>query len=129
MGLWRQLFRQSVTEIARRLVRADEPEVTWFEVQPGQMYPAMVRLIRGSLAHNEVPDGALVPLWESAAQVTERGWNLALMPRDACVTFDDVAQRTRALETCRLWFTELLHRSVDGQRMGLRITKDERYRL
>lgn len=66
-----------------------------------------------------------------AMMVPQGAWEMALQPVSEEMSQENREARAEALEVARLWFTELLHMSVDYRPMSLRITKDEgnTYRL
>lgn len=125
-------------------------ERNWFNVDPATMYPAMIEFVQAQLAEGKQGDGIIRSQYYPAAQaLPAEAWALALMPRDEVTRKADIEARANALEIARLWFTELLHRALRWQAagmadgkfwhteppaeaavpLGLRIVKDERWRL
>lgn len=125
-------------------------ERNWFNVDPAELYPAMVEYIQAEMAKGRQGDGIIrSQYYPAAAALPEEAWKLALMPRDEVARKGDIEARRLALETARLWFTELLHRALRWQAigmneakfwhteppaasaapLGLYIAKDERWRL
>lgn len=120
-----------------------------YAVVPGEIYPATIGWItsnRDALAEALAqPDAVLITralngdtlaafVVRARQNVTEAlavpvmGWQLAVVPRSQVVD-DDVALRARALETARRFFTEMLHQSVGGGALHIRILKDEAWKL
>lgn len=127
-----------------------QPERNWFNADPGKMYPAMVEFIQAQVAEGRQGDGIIRSKYYPDAQaLSAEAWQLALIPRQEVTRKADIEARATALETARLWFTELLHRALRWQAagmtdakfwhteppaeaaapLGLRIEKDERWRL
>lgn len=100
-----------------------------FVVKPGQMYPAAVADLQDAVESKRSVEGTLLKMYlETAARLPDRAWDVALVPR-AQVRNGDVEMRRGVLELARMWFTELLHRSVDNVPMELKILKDVDWRL
>ena len=125
-------------------------ERNWFVIDPGEMYPAMVEFIQAQITEGKQGDGIIRSQYYPAAQaLPAEAWQLALIPRQEVARKADIEARATALEIARLWFTELLHRALRwqaagmadatfwyteppegaGAPLGLRIEKDERWRL
>lgn len=125
-------------------------EYNWFNVAPGEMYPAAIRFIQTQLIEGKQGDGVIRAQYYPAAEaLPAEAWELALLPRDEVGNKKHIELRAAALETARLWFTELLHRALRWQAagmkeskfwhtepptaatapLGLYIQKDERWRL
>jgi len=108
-------------------VAAKREGATRFEVRPGKIYPAALVDLRNAVESGRSVDGALLIYYNGAKRMPAEAWELALVPRGQ-VDESDVATRAVALELTRGWFTELLHRSINGP-MELHILKDENWRL
>jgi hypothetical protein len=115
--------------------------VKGFEVSPAVMYPAMVTEVKAALKEGKGPakfldtEGTPNPLrmyYDDAKQIGSEAFDLALVPYDSAtgLSADDKSKRNAALECARKWFTELLHQSIGGKPMGLRIAaEDKQYKL
>lgn len=121
----------------------------WYIVNPNQLYPEMVKFIRTQLVAGVQGDGIIRSEYYPAAQaLPEEAWEMALITRQEFTELAEIEVRMRALEICRLWFTELLHRALRWQAiganekfwhteppaeaavpLGLHIEKDEAWRL
>ena len=127
-----------------------QPERDWYKVEPGKMYPAMIEFIVEQLDNENEGDGIIRSQYYPAARsLPPNSWELALVPRQEVTKQTDLALRAQALELARIWFTELLHRSLrwqalgvkekkiwatdppptSGASLGFQITKDERWKL
>lgn len=129
----RQLFNRPPQPLraldhARPAGRADS-EYTWYEVSPDDLYLRALAAIRLALATHEIPAG-LGQYFAQAAQLPERAWELALVPRDQ-VAEADAPLRQAALELARKWFVEQLRQETGQVPIGIRILpiNKERWRL
>jgi len=99
----------------------------YFEYAPADIYPKTARKIIDVVRnHREVPNNLLLYLAEARRIVDYL--ELVNTPKNKCDE-NAIPLRARALELCRLWFTEELHASIGFAPMHLHITSDERYRL
>lgn len=112
---------------------------TWYQLEPGRVYPAILRHIEEALDREAVaPDGALAPLWSAAGRLPREAWQWARIPKHKCPA-EYAPFRAQALEIARLWFTELLHREHSGiphpregealRPLGVHLLRDEAWRL
>ena len=112
---------------------------TWYKIEPGRVYPAILRHIEEALDREAVaPDGALAPLWSAAGRLPREAWQWARIPKHRCPA-EDAPFRAQALEIARLWFTELLHREHSGtlhpregeamRPLGVHILRDDDWKL
>ena len=108
--------------------RPEDPQVTWFAVDPAVMYPAMRIHILGAIVAGRTPPEHLKVHYQDAMAVTQQGWESMEMPRDQ-VDPDLVDARVAALECARRWFTAMLHVTIGGAPMGVHILKNEDWRL
>jgi len=111
-----------------------EVEPGKFEVVLDQMYPAMLGHIQECLTNGAKGDGVIRDQYYPQAQaMPAEAWELALTPFTEAVGLPDAKQkqRNKALELARLWFTELLHRSIggDGTPLHLVLLPDRKWRL
>mgnify|MGYP001818927467 CR=1 FL=1 len=116
--------------VLQRLARR-EPGPRVFEVVPGIMYPAMVRHVVANLKKDPPNDG-LRRYYAMAKRIQGKAgyaWESALVSRERCSSDVQVRYRAEALETCRLWFTKMLHQAVNEVPMVVHILGDDRYRL
>jgi hypothetical protein len=128
-------------------------ERQYYVVNPGEVYPAVVQFLTDNMGEigrvYAQGDAALVgkalagDFWAGfivrarrtiadVLAVPDRGWELALVDRaDLPADRDDadVVARAQALEAARLFFTEALHQAIQNAPMGIRWTKDERFKL
>lgn len=106
-------------------------EYECYQVEPGEMYPAMLDHIEAVLAGEDPYENVMarsagdVRLYHSQAQrLDSQAWGLARVPRD---DFDDAADvedlmlRGEALEIARLWFTALMRQAIRYRPLGLHI--------
>lgn len=103
-----------------------------FEIIPSVAYPRMIGYIRDVIAGYEYVDNNYYNLKMMAMQVSESGWSLALNSANGNIVGlneRERSQRAQALETARLWLTELLHQSVNQQGMYLHIVADKAWKL
>ena len=125
-------------ELCRVETRAGDPVEAWYVIGWSVLYPTMIAHIRATLAQGDAgePGGALRPLWIAARALLPTGaWELVGWEKERCDERQQ-ALRAQALEVCRLWFTELLHREHSGKpdpqpgermlAMGLSLKPDDR---
>lgn len=133
--------------------RGTDGERQYYEVNSGETYPAVVEFLvdnmdeigrvyaqgdaalMGKALAGDFWAGFIVRARRTVADVLavpDRGWELALVDR-ADMSADkgdgDVLARAQALEAARLFFTEALHQTINNASMGIRWSKDERFRL
>jgi len=109
-----------------------------FVVKPSEIYPAMIAEIKAILGDDKLaPDkfldlkGTPNPLrmyYDEAKSLGADGMDLALVPHaeTSDLKASGKIDRNRALECARKWFTELLHQSIGGKPMGLRILAEDK---
>lgn len=111
-----------------QVVERDDDRIG-FVVHPGVLYPDTIAHVREIVqAQREPTHSALKQLYDEALLLPADVWSWALVDRDA-VEAAHVADRAAALEIARRWATELLHQTVGGVPMAIRILADPRYRL
>lgn len=101
---------------------------TWFEVDPAVIYPATLAAIQEELQGDGQVGQHLAPYLNAAREVGEEAWALAGKTL-AELSEDERAVRAEVLELARKWFTAELRQSITGGKVGLRILKDEAWRL
>lgn len=110
------------TEREKAAAKEGVPTCTWYRVDPAAMYPAMVDYILLQLEKGEQGDGVIRNRYfPEANSMPREAWDLANTPRDD-IGDDDVESldmRMKALNLCRVWFTELLHRAVRWNDIGV----------
>ncbi len=118
----------------KALQLATEVEPGKFEVVLDRMYPAVIDHIKECLNSGAKGDGVIRDqYYPQARNLPAEAWGLALTPFQEAVNLPDAQrqQRNKALELARLWFTELLHRSIggDGTPLHLVLLPDRKWRL
>lgn len=113
-----------VFDYAERREDLDKSGYTFYAIDPGQMYPAMIDFATAVIAADDM---SLVPR-------DQRRYVSVLRPLGdltlADVHVNDVGseaaheQREMILETLRLWFTRLL-KAETGPGLGIKITSDD----
>ena len=129
------------------------PDVHAYEVNPANLYPEMLEYISAALTSpvedavkglNTAGKSAIRTYYSRANLLPPKAWEIATYTRQQ-LTHTNVAQRIarawpidvqvlltmrrQALETSRLWFTELLHESLAHRSLTIHITKDDHWRL
>lgn len=113
----------NVFDFALRSEELDAAEYTFYVVDPGQMYPAM---IDHATAVIEANDMSQVPRDHRGYVATLRqcgDLSVAAVHVDSVPDDEALANREKILETLRLWFTRMLKTAV-AHPIGLRITSD-----
>jgi hypothetical protein len=112
---------------ATKAVYADDRN--WFEVHPDDLYPHMIEFLRGVVETQLEPGSpALQILYRQARDLPLDVWGLCYKMAGE-LDRDERALRARALEICRLWYTEHQHATIGHKPMGLRIARADRWRL
>lgn len=142
---WRGKY--DVLAHADRYEHPKDTSVEWYSLAPDDIYPATISRIvdcidRGERFPDELidrdsiePDGVAAALMIEAQAVAPPAWDWALRPLSEWADPESTkalewhrAERAKALECARRWFTQALHVKV-GKPVGIKILKDERYRL
>ena len=114
---WPDLLQLMVPHI-RALVEAGE--------EPPRSYVHNLAAVRADGADPDVRDNPLrTVLWERARALGPSDWDVALTPLGEGEV--RTKERAEAMEVCRLWYTELLHREV-GDALGLRLVGGKEWR-
>lgn len=111
------------------LEERDDPNATWYAVDPDVVYPAALEY-----AQSLLEDGASVPMYLQqhvaglrAADLSDSAWDNALEPSEG-LTAKRREDRATVLEAARLIFTALL-REQSGGPVGVHILANDRWRL
>jgi len=110
-------------------VEAIQPGARRFEVEPSEMYPAVLADLQNAVENNRAVSTALGTYKAQGAQLDPEAWELALVPRGELTSQAALAARSQALELARLWFTERLHQHIDHAPLELRILRNADWRL
>lgn len=94
-----------------------------FEVVTDELYPAAIEDLREAVQYGVEPKpGPLLNYYRAALALPDEAWECAIMTK-AGLAEDKRRLRATVLEVARLWFTELVHETVDHRPMYLRIRK------
>ncbi len=134
-----------VMEMVVLVKRDKEKDRKWFEADPDEIYPKTIKRIKQVIKEGILPEelldyspdrdpmvspGAGAMMYVSdAKQVFPGAWIQALKPRSGFTKAKQIGVRALALEIARRWFTRALHMQMNGEAIGLVITKNEDYRL
>lgn len=113
----------NLIEIARRVDDPTGDGREGFEVTTDDLYPSAIDDLREALQYDVEPKpGPLLNYYRAAKTLPDEAWEYAQKPRTG---MPEEARRLRAtvLELARLWFTELVHETVEHRPMYLRIRK------
>jgi hypothetical protein len=116
--------------IAKLVPENKDTEVMWFEVAPSDLYPGMVEHLKPIKDKKIFPQGQtpLSAYYAVLIGLPDDVFTLIDMAAEDTPT-DRLRERAAILEISRLWFTEMLHYQLGSVPMGLRILKDDKYRL
>lgn len=122
-----------------------EDENLDYEVDSGLMYPVIIRLLQSEDGQNEIRSDSIgwvgqhgnpiLSMYLPRAQRLAQGaWGMAMQPMtgdddDFIMPSENRALRAEALELARLVYTEMLHQSLGGGALAIRLTKDDNYRI
>lgn len=116
-----------VFTIAKPEERADTGGYTWYAVEPETLYPQMCVYATAVIEADEFVEADYQGYKAALANIgVERVEALCCHLEN--VSAADRPVRYFVLETLRQWFTRLLKNSI-GDPLGLRILKDERWKL
>jgi len=111
--------------------RDKEPETTWVAIDPDTMYQKTYEYLVVRLRNPEPPMPPLQELYMRAKAIqlgNYRGSRLRTENPQLLQAMDRMI-RNEILDILRLYFTESLHQSLAGGKIGLHITKDVRYKV
>lgn len=110
--------------------KGEQDGYTVYEVEPKTIYKAMQKYAQ-DLIKNDAPMGDIPSRqrrYYSALRDNQGGLDLVSVARNEVTKKADIDNRADALETLRHWFTYLI-KEANGGPVGIRITKDEAFRL